>query len=94
MPPAARTRSAAAVLSLRASPGRPSRTQRQEPTCHTAGGGPQPPDGGFTVVEGAAHAQFGDYGPQPGDGTPTISDDEARDLNSWAAVEFVDGLSP
>lgn len=53
-----------------------------------------PADAGFTVVEGATHAQFGDYGPQPGDGTPTISDDEARALISRAAVEFVDGLSP
>ncbi|MCK9793997.1 alpha/beta hydrolase [Isoptericola sp. 4D.3] len=46
----------------------------------------------FTVVDGAAHAQFGDYGPQPGDGTPTISDDDARHQISAAAVAFVDGL--
>jgi hypothetical protein len=51
-----------------------------------------PADAGFTVIEGAAHAQFGDYGPQPGDGTPTISDDEARTEISQAAVGFVDGL--
>ncbi|WP_292801354.1 hypothetical protein [Microbacterium sp.] len=25
-------------------------------------------------IAGAAHSSFGDYGPQPGDGTPTISD--------------------
>ncbi len=51
-----------------------------------------PPDTTFTVVEGAAHAQFGDYGPQPGDGTPTISHDEARTRISDATVRFVDGL--
>jgi pimeloyl-ACP methyl ester carboxylesterase len=27
-------------------------------------------------VEGASHASFGDYGPQEGDGTPTIDDDD------------------
>lgn len=27
-------------------------------------------------IEGASHASFGDYGPQDGDGIPTISDDE------------------
>ena len=46
----------------------------------------------FTVVDGASHAQFGDYGPQPGDGTPTISDDEARTRISRAAVDFLGTL--
>ena len=32
----------------------------------------------FVVIEGAVHAFFGDYGPQSGDGTPTISHDQAR----------------
>ncbi|WP_082097096.1 alpha/beta hydrolase [Demequina gelatinilytica] len=32
----------------------------------------------FTQIEGAAHAQFGSYGEQPGDGEPTVSDDVAR----------------
>lgn len=31
-----------------------------------------PPDTVFTVVEGANHAMFGDYGEQPGDGTATV----------------------
>ena len=26
----------------------------------------------YTVIEGAVHSSFGDYGPQPGDGTPTV----------------------
>ncbi|MEL7978145.1 alpha/beta hydrolase [Isoptericola sp. F-RaC21] len=52
-----------------------------------------PADAAFTVVEGAVHAYFGDYGPQPGDGTPTISHDDARAQISAAAVAFVDGRS-
>ena len=29
-------------------------------------------------IDGASHSTFGDYGPQSGDGTPTISDQEMR----------------
>ena len=47
----------------------------------------------FLTVEGAVHSFFGDYGPQPGDGTPTISHDEARAVISRAAVDFVDNPS-
>ncbi|WP_062076420.1 alpha/beta hydrolase [Demequina globuliformis] len=43
----------------------------------------------FTIIDGASHAQFGDYGPQPGDGVATITDDEARARISDAAVTFV-----
>lgn len=53
-----------------------------------------PPTATFTVIEGAVHAYFGDYGPQPGDGIPTISHDDARAQISAASVEFVDGLVP
>ncbi|QKJ21234.1 alpha/beta hydrolase [Microbacterium hominis] len=35
-----------------------------------------PADADFVEVDGAAHSSFGDYGPQAGDGTPTISDPE------------------
>ena len=31
-----------------------------------------PADAAFVEIAGAAHASFGDYGPQAGDGTPTI----------------------
>lgn len=31
-------------------------------------------------LDGVSHAQFGAYGDQPGDGTPSVSDDEARRL--------------
>ncbi|WP_404443490.1 alpha/beta hydrolase [Microbacterium marinum] len=33
-----------------------------------------PADAEFVEVPGAAHASFGDYGPQAGDGTPSIED--------------------
>lgn len=53
-----------------------------------------PSNAEFLVIEGAVHAYFGDYGPQPGDGTPTISHDDARRQISDASVEFVAGLTP
>lgn len=30
------------------------------------------------VIQGGNHAQFGDYGPQPGDGTATIPAEEQQ----------------
>ncbi len=42
------------------------------------GGYARPASGGYTVfhkIPGGTHAQFGSYGPQDGDGTPTISAD-------------------
>lgn len=53
-----------------------------------------PADATFTIVDGACHAQFGDYGPQPGDGTPTITNDQARGQISAAAVKFVNLSKP
>lgn len=47
----------------------------------------------FTVVDGAVHAFFGDYGPQPGDGTPAISHDDARARIARAALDFVTSLA-
>ncbi|WP_402468981.1 alpha/beta hydrolase [Isoptericola aurantiacus] len=52
-----------------------------------------PAGSSFTVVDGAVHAFFGDYGPQPGDGVPTISHDDAREQISAASVRFVDSLA-
>lgn len=52
-----------------------------------------PPDSTFTSIEGAVHSFFGDYGPQPGDGTPTVSHEAARDQISRASVEFVTSVS-
>ena len=51
-----------------------------------------PADATFTVIEGGSHAQFGAYGPQPGDGIPTITDEQARTLISEASLRFVDSL--
>ena len=35
-----------------------------------------PADAEMVEIAGASHSSFGDYGPQAGDGTPTISDEE------------------
>ena len=51
-----------------------------------------PADSTFTVIDGASHAQFGAYGAQPGDGIPTISDEQARSLITGASLRFVDSL--
>jgi hypothetical protein len=37
-----------------------------------------PADTAYTLVEGGVHAFFGDYGEQPGDGTPTVSREDAQ----------------
>lgn len=52
-----------------------------------------PADTAFEVIEGGSHAQFGDYGAQPGDGTPTISADQARAEISAATLAFVERLT-
>lgn len=39
-------------------------------------------------IQGMNHAQFGDYGPQPGDATATISDAEARQGVTAALTTF------
>ncbi|WP_156163523.1 alpha/beta hydrolase [Demequina subtropica] len=46
----------------------------------------------FTEIEGAAHAQFGSYGAQPGDGDPTVSDDVARAQIVAASLQLLDSL--
>lgn len=48
----------------------------------------------FVEIAGAVHAYFGDYGPQPGDGTPTISHDEARREISTASLGLLASLAP
>ncbi len=55
---------------------------------------PRMPGGSlFTVIKGGSHADFGDYGPQPGDGKPTISRDFAREQISEASLAFVRSLA-
>ena len=51
------------------------------------------PDGTvFTEIAGASHAQFGSYGPQPGDGEPALSDEEARDAIVAASLALLDAV--
>jgi hypothetical protein len=47
-----------------------------------------PPKTTVTVIGGGNHAQFGTYGPQPGDGTATIpaSDQQAQAADLTVAV--------
>ena len=52
-----------------------------------------PEDARMEVVDGASHASFGDYGPQPGDGTPTISDDETDGELTALLLSFADDLA-
>ena len=43
----------------------------------------------FTAVDGAVHADFGDYGPQAGDGTPTIDRASAQRQIVAASLELL-----
>ncbi|UOQ59398.1 alpha/beta hydrolase [Leucobacter rhizosphaerae] len=47
-----------------------------------------PADSTYVELEGVSHAQFGSYGEQPGDGTPTVEDAEAQRLIGEALVDF------
>ena len=51
-----------------------------------------PEDAEFVEIEGASHASFGDYGPQSGDGTPTIGDDEMSAEVTRLLAELVASL--
>ncbi|OFE14940.1 hypothetical protein BA895_07225 [Humibacillus sp. DSM 29435] len=46
----------------------------------------------FTPVKGSVHAFFGDYGPQPGDGTPSVSRDKAQQQIVAATVTLMQSL--
>lgn len=48
-----------------------------------------PPDAQTVVLEGGNHAQFGDYGPQAGDGVATISAAEQRRQVLQATLAFL-----
>lgn len=48
-----------------------------------------PPGARFELIDGASHAQFGSYGPQAGDGIPTVSNDEARVRIADLTREFI-----
>lgn len=48
-----------------------------------------PADAAFVEIEGAVHSFFGDYGQQPGDGSPTIDQDTARSRIARETLGFV-----
>lgn len=52
-----------------------------------------PADTRVVRIEGGNHAQFGDYGPQPGDNQATISADEQRAQAAAAALELLERAS-
>ncbi|WP_442923487.1 alpha/beta hydrolase [Microbacterium sp. KUDC0406] len=51
-----------------------------------------PSDAEMVEIAGASHASFGDYGPQAGDGTPTISDEDMRAQLTEHIRSFADAL--
>ena len=51
-----------------------------------------PGDTAYTVVEGGVHAFFGDYGEQPGDGTPGVSREDAQRQIVDATVTLIGSL--
>jgi hypothetical protein len=52
-----------------------------------------PPSTVFTAVEGGVHAYFGDYGPQPGDGTAGVDRNTAQHQIVAASVAFMDSVA-
>lgn len=53
-----------------------------------------PADAELVEIEGAAHASFGDYGAQDGDGTPQISDDEMHRVVTERLGPFLEAIAP
>jgi len=53
-----------------------------------------PDDAVLVEIDGASHASFGDYGRQAGDGTPTISREEAQAQIQQATIELLASLTP
>lgn len=52
-----------------------------------------PADADMVEIPGASHASFGDYGPQAGDGTPTISTDDMHAEVTELVGDFLDGVA-
>jgi pimeloyl-ACP methyl ester carboxylesterase len=48
-----------------------------------------PPNTSYVVIDGAVHSSFGDYGDQPGDGTPTIERSVAQAEISKATLALM-----
>lgn len=53
-----------------------------------------PPRASFVPVKGAVHASFGDYGQQPGDGTPSIAPAAAQQQIVAASTKLLASLAP
>ncbi|MGS0563315.1 alpha/beta hydrolase [Microbacterium aurugineum] len=53
-----------------------------------------PADAEMVEIDGASHASFGDYGPQDGDGTPTISAEEMHAEVTRLVDDFLAPLTP
>jgi hypothetical protein len=53
-----------------------------------------PADTVFSAIEGASHAQFGDYGPQKGDVVPSISATEQHERVTDLMMVFIDEITP
>ncbi len=51
-----------------------------------------PEDTSLVVIEGGNHAQFGDYGPQEGDGTATLARDAQQRATVDAILELIESL--
>lgn len=52
-----------------------------------------PADSEYLKINGGIHAFFGDYGAQRGDGTASVSHDQAREQISDASLEFVESTT-
>lgn len=50
-------------------------------------------DAGYVVIDGGNHAQFGNYGPQPGDNAATITSGEQQAQIVKATSEFLQEIS-
>ena len=50
-------------------------------------------DAQYVIIDGGNHAQFGDYGPQPGDKAATISRTEQQKQIVETTTKFLEGLS-
>ena len=46
----------------------------------------------YIAIQGGVHAFFGDYGPQDGDGQPTISREDAQKTITDASLMLLDGI--
>lgn len=53
-----------------------------------------PADATLTVIPGAVHAFFGRYGPQKGDGIPTVTRAQAESSIVQAVTAFLDRIEP